>query len=240
VATLGLAPGLAVFGRDYADFGHAVLWPAASVQRIAGVEQLFAPNFSFRATLSRLFVDGTLLSPFPGQADRRGPLLLALSPTVVHAASTALGVAAIAAALWTCRRSADDRSRRIAAAGLLLLASALAAPSFWEHHFVVLALAGAGLWRSARPGTWACLLVPLAMTLTVPFFVALFSAGADGSFFLASREYGLPTIAAVNVLAIGIATTARGAPLRRARLAADGVGQERAGLLRPDLREDRP
>src|SRR5204862_2616604 len=86
LATLGLAPGIAAFARDYADLGHAVLWPAASVQRIAGVEQLFAPNCSLRATLSRLFVDGTPLSPFPGQAYRRGPLLIALPPPIVHAA----------------------------------------------------------------------------------------------------------------------------------------------------------
>ena len=103
----------------------------------------------------------------------------------------------------------------------------------------MLALAGAGLWQAARPAAWACLLAPLATTLTVPFFVALSTAGSDGSFFLASCEYGLPTIAAVNVLAIGIAMTAR-APSRRARLAAHGAGEQRTGLLRPDLREDRP
>jgi hypothetical protein len=213
VATMGMGPGTGAFGRDYVDFWHAILWPAASADHVAGVEQLFAPNFSLRATLSRLFVEGTALSPFPGQAARRGPLLLALPPPLVHAASIGLGLGGIAAALWTCQRSADDR-RRIAAAGLLLLAGALAAPSFWEHHFVALALAVAGLWsvlaarsRYARLGIWVCLLAPLVATITVPFFVALFSAGFGSTFYLALREYGFPTAAAVNVLAVGIAVT---------------------------------
>jgi hypothetical protein len=125
-----------------------------------------------------------------------------------------LGLAGITAALWTCRRSRDDRRRRVAAAGLLLLAGALAGPSFWEHHFVALALPAAGLWSvlatrstSVRVGTWACLLAPLAATITVPFFVALFSADFESSFYLALREYGFPTAAAVNFLLVGIAVT---------------------------------
>ena len=214
VTTLGVGPGTAAFGRDYLDFWHAILWPAASAQQVAGVEQLFAPNFSFHGTLSRLFVEGTALSPFPSLAARRGPLLLALPPPLVHAASMGLGLAGIAAALWTCQRSADDRRRRVAAAGLLLLAGALAGPSFWEHHFVALTLAGAGLWpvlagRSgyARLSTWVCVVAPLAATITVPFFVALFSAGFESTFYLALREYGFPTAAAVNVLVVGIAVT---------------------------------
>src|SRR4029077_20206491 len=99
-----------------------------------------------------------------------------------------------------------------------LLAGALAAPSFWEHHFVALALAAAGLWsvlagrsRYARLCTWVCLLTPLVATTTVPFFVALFSAGFESTFYLALREYGFPTAAAVNVLVVGIAVTV---PLR--------------------------
>jgi hypothetical protein len=216
VATMGMGPGTGAFGRDYVDFWHAILWPAASADHVAGVEQLFAPNFSLRATLSRLFVEGTALSPFPGQAARRGPLLLALPPPLVHATSIGLGLGGITAALWTCQRSGDDRRRRVAAAGLLLLAGALAAPSFWEHHFVTLALAGAGLWsvlaarsRYARLRSWVCLLAPLVATITVPFFVALFSAGFEGTFYLALREYGFPTAAAVNVLVLGIVETIR-------------------------------
>src|SRR4029450_4898959 len=98
--------------------------------------------------------------------------------------------------------------------GLLLLAGALAGPSFWEHHFVALALAAAGLWsvlaaRSRDAQLWArvCLVAPLAATMTVPFFVALFSAGFESTFYLALREYGFPTAAAVNVLVLGIAVT---------------------------------
>src|SRR5262249_21299032 len=144
VATMGMGPGTGAFGSDYVDFWHAILWPAASADHVAGGEQLFAPHFSLRATPSRLFVAGTALSPFPGQAARRGPLLLALPPPLVHA--TSIGLGGITAALWTCQRSGGDHRRRVAAAGLLLLAGALAAPSFWEHHFVTLALAGAGLW----------------------------------------------------------------------------------------------
>src|SRR5262249_31786905 len=135
VATMGMGPGTGAFRRDYGDFWHAILWPAASADHVAGVEQLFAPNFSLRATLSRLFVEGTALSPFPGQAARRGPLLLALPPPLVHAASMGLGLGGITAALWACQRSGDDRRRRVAAAGLLLLAGALAAPALWRAHF---------------------------------------------------------------------------------------------------------
>jgi hypothetical protein len=214
VTTMGVGPGTGAFRRDYVDFWHAILWPAASADQVAGVEQLFAPNFSLRATLSRLFVEGTALSPFPGLAARRGPLLLALPPRLVHAVSTGLGLGGIAAALWTCYRSGDDGRRRVAAAGLLLLAGALAGPSFWEHHFVALALAGAGLWsvlavrsRDARLCTWVCLLAPLVATTTVPFFVALFFAGFESTFYLALREYGFPTVAAVNFLVVGIAVT---------------------------------
>jgi hypothetical protein len=214
ITTMGVGPGTSAFGRDYVDFWRAILWPAASADQVAGVEQLFAPNFSLRATLSRLFVEGTALSPFPGLAARRGPLLVALAPPFVHAASMGLGLGGITAALWTCQRSGDDPRRRVAGAGLLLLAGALAAPSFWEHHFVALALAAAGLWSvlaerksSTRLWTSVCLVAPLAATITVPFFVALFSAGFESPFYLALREYGFPTAAAVNVLAVGIAVT---------------------------------
>ena len=55
--------------------------------------------------------------------------------------------------------------------------------------------------------TWVCLLAPLVATITVPFFVALFSAGFESTFYLALREYGFPTAAAVNVLVVGIAVT---------------------------------
>jgi hypothetical protein len=61
--------------------------------------------------------------------------------------------------------------------------------------------------RYARLCTWVCLVAPLAATITVPFFVAPFSAGFDSTFYLALREYGLPTAAAVNVLVVGIAVT---------------------------------
>jgi hypothetical protein len=217
VATTGPGAGMAAFVRDYVDFGHAILWPAANAHEIAGVEQLFAPNYSLRGTLSRLFVEGTALSPFPALAARRGPLLVALPPALVHAASTFLGLTGIAAALSACWRSRADRPRRVAAAGLLLLAGGLAGPSFWEHHFVVLALAGAGLWpllagrsASVRRLTWACVVAPLAATLTVPFFAALFSTGFERSPFLAVREYGLPTFAAVAVLVLGIVALCAG------------------------------
>ena len=42
-----------------------------------------------------------------------------------------------------------------------------------------------------------------------PFFVALFSAGFETTFYLALREYGFPTAAAVNFLVVGIAATIR-------------------------------
>src|SRR5262249_5671092 len=68
VTTMGVGPGTGAFGRDYVDFWHAILWPAASADHVAGVEQLFAPNFSLHATLSRLFVQGAALSPLSPHA----------------------------------------------------------------------------------------------------------------------------------------------------------------------------
>jgi hypothetical protein len=53
------------------------------------------------------------------------------------------------------------------------------------------------------------LLAPLVATITVPFFVALLSAGFQSTFYLALREYGFPTAAAINVLVVGIVKTIR-------------------------------
>ena len=214
VGTMGVGAGMAAFAGDYSDFWHAILRPAASTHQIAGVEQLFAPNFSLRGTLSRLFVEGVALSPFPDLADRRGPLLFAVPRPWVNALSTTLGLVGIGTALWMCRRSAADRARRVAAAGLLLLAGALAAPSFWQHHFVILGLAGAGLWRvlEARPErrrafTWACALSPLVATVTLPFFAALFFGGFESNLYRGLQEFGVPTVAAIAFFVTGMTAT---------------------------------
>lgn len=216
IATFGVGAGAAAFATDYADFWRAILWPAAGADRVAGVEQLFAPNYAFRGTLSRLFVEGTALSPFPALADRRGPLVTALPPALVHGTSTLLGLAAIAAALWRCRRAATEPGARAAAAGLLLLAGALAGPSFWQHGFVLLSLVGAGLWRVLAPQparaqalAWTWVAAPLALTMTLPFLAAL--VDGSGDLHRALREYGIPTAAAVNCLVAGLVLTrARG------------------------------
>ncbi len=216
VGTMGVGAGTTAFVGDYADFGRAILWPAASASQIAGAEQMFAPNYSLRGTLSRLFVDGVALSPFPHLADRRGPLLFAVPRGAVDAASSVLGLAAIATALWTCRRAAGDPTRRVAAAGLLLLAGALAGPTFWQHHFVVLGVAGAGLWRmlASQPGgrrvlTWTGALMPLVVTITLPFFAALLAIGFDAEIYRRVSELGLPTAAAVAFFVVATVATLR-------------------------------
>lgn len=214
VATMGAA-GVSAFAADYGDFVRSILWPGAAAHEVAGVEQLFAPNFSIRAVLARLFIAGVALSPFPADASRQGPLLLALPRPAVQTMSSVLGLAALSAALWTCWRSRDDRARRIAAAGLVLGAGALAGPSFWQHHFVILAVAGAGLWRmlATRPASeqvvlWTLATLPLVATVTVPFAVALV-AGSEGGVYRALREWGLPTAAALVFLAVVTATALR-------------------------------
>lgn len=215
VGTLGVGAGTTAFVDDYTGFGDAILWPAASTHAIAGAEQLFAPNYSLRGTLSRLFGDGVALSPFPQLAERRGPLLVALPRRVIDTASSALGLAAIATALFTCWRTAHDPGRRVAAAGLLLLAGALAGPTFWSHHLVVLGVAGAGLWRvtASRSGGRAAIVtaavLPLVLTLTIPFFVALVLGGGDGELYRWTTEYGLPTFAAVAFFLVGTSVTLR-------------------------------
>ena len=216
VGTLGIEAGTAAFAGDYAGFGDAILWPAASAHEIAGAEQMFAPNYSLRGTLSRWFVDGVALSPFPQLASRRGPLLFAVPRGVVDAASSVLGWLALAIALWTCWRTANDPDRRIAAAGLLLVAGGLAGPTFWQHHLVVLGVAGAGLWRvlASQPGRrrasiWAATLLPLVVTLTIPFFAALLVVGFDAELYRQVSEYGLPTLAAVAFFVLGTRVTLR-------------------------------
>jgi hypothetical protein len=203
VASLGIGPGLAAFAADYADFWSRIVWPGASARRVAGVEQLFAPNVSIHATLARLF-DDVALSPFPALAERRGPLLLALPSAAVTALSAGLGLAALAAALGLCAHVAADPGRRIAAAGLVLVAGALASPSCWQHHLVVLAIAGAGLWRVAArsPGPprrrrLALAATPLVAAMTVPFVPALVSQAFENGLYRDLREWGVPTLAAV-------------------------------------------
>jgi hypothetical protein len=221
VGTLGVGAGLAACADDYTGFWHAILWPAASANEVAGVPQLFAPNFSFRGTLSRLFVADTALSPFPADAARRGPLLFALPSPLVNAASSALGLAALGAALWACRRSADDGARRIAAAGLLLAAGGLAGPSFWQHHFVALGLAGAGLWavlasrsRRAQRIAWTCALGPLVVTMTLPFFVALVSHDFETGPYRDLRELGAATAAVLAFFVTGLVVVTQRTPTR--------------------------
>jgi len=213
VGTLGVAAGVGAWAADYADFWHAILWPAASANQVAGVPQLFAPNFALRGTLARLFVDGTALSPFPADADRHGALLAALPAPVVHAAGTLVGLAAIGAALVACR-AARDPGHRVAAAGLLLVAAALAAPSFWQHHFVVVGIAGAGLWRVLAPAprrtqciAWTVALGPLVATTTLPFAAALVSARFEHGPYRDVRELGVPTAAAIVFLVTGLVVT---------------------------------
>jgi alpha-1,2-mannosyltransferase len=216
VATMGAGAGTGTFANDYVGFWNAILWPAASTAEVAGAAQLFAPNFSLRGTLARLFVEGTALSPFPQLAQRRGSLLLAAPRPFVDAASTAVALLGIATALWSCRRCAADPIRRVAAAGSLLVAGALAGPTFWQHHFVILGVAGAGLWpvlAAKAPHTrrlaWTCALAPLVATVTVPFAIALLFGGFESAPYRALREYGLPTGAVLIFLATALAVTAR-------------------------------
>ncbi len=214
VATMGTGAGVDAFFGDYAGFWGHILWPGASAHQVAGVDQLFAPNYSLRATLARLFVDGTALSAFPAFADRRGPLVFAAAPAAVHAVASLLGLAALAAALGLCVRSAHDRAARITAAGLLLLAAGFASPSFWQHHLVVAAIAAAGFWRLTTPNpvapralAWTAAVTPFVATITLPYALAL---GLTDAPYVASREYGLPTAA---VLAFFVTATV--ATLRR-------------------------
>jgi hypothetical protein len=208
VASLGGGPGTIAFFNDYVDCGRTILWPAASAQRIAGVEQLFAPNFSLRGTLARLFVEGTALSPFPAEAARQGPLLTPLPASLVQAGASVAGLVGILVGLVVCWRGRHDRARRVAGAGVVLGAAALAGPSFWQHHFVILVVAFAGLWRlvADRPRTtqiltWTLALGPLVATVTLPFVVALVS-GVQSDGYRALREWGAPTGAVLVFLAV--------------------------------------
>jgi hypothetical protein len=209
IAALGPAAGASTFATDYADFWHAILRPAARDDRLAGVEQLFAPNYALRGTLSRLFVEDTALSAFPAVADRRGPLVTAVPRAVVTGASTVLGLGMMALALWWCRRNAGDPATHPVVAGVLLLAALLAGPSFWQHGLVLLSLAGAGIWRvlaprppSRRVLTWTWVAAPFVLVLTVPFLLHTAGAGSEG--YRAIREWGLPTAAAMNVFVAGL------------------------------------
>ena len=222
VATLGPRAGIVAGAHDYRDFWHAILWPAARADAVAGEPQAFAPNYSLRGTLARLFVAGTPLTPFPADAGRRGPLLVPLPSAAVHAAGTLLGLAVVGAALLACRRTADDPTGRAAAAGLLLAAGGLAGPTFWPHHLVVLAVAGAGLWRvlATRPRRTriaAALgaVAPLVATLTLPFVAVHFFGGADTGVYRDVRELGLPTAAVLAFVVTGLAVTLR-SPVRAA------------------------
>ena len=209
VAVLGPGAGMAAFTADYADLWQAILRPAAGEDRLGGVEQLFAPNYALRGTLSRLFVADTALSAFPARADRRGPLVTAVPRAIVNGASSVIGLGMMALALWLCRRSAADPSTRPLAAGLLLLAALLAGPSFWQHGLVSLSLAGAGLWRALGPrlqpppvAVWAWVAAPFVLTLTVPFL--LHTGGVGSDVYRAIREWGLPTVATVNLFVAGL------------------------------------
>jgi hypothetical protein len=129
----------------------------------------------------------------------------------------------VATALWLCHRRAADRAGRVAATGLLLLAGALASPSFWQHHFVVLAVAGAGLWRvlaAASPRRrvllWAAAVTPLVATITLPYAVEILAAGPESEWYRGLREYGLPTAGAVVFfLVAAVATTSSVARARQ-------------------------
>lgn len=209
MAALGPSAGLATFAADYADFWHAILRPAAGDDRLAGVEQLFAPNYALRGTLSRLFVEGTALSAFPARAEDRGPLVAAVPRPIVHGASALFGFIMIALALWRCRRSAAHAADRPLAAGLLLLAALLAGPSFWQHGFVLLGLAGAGLWRalaprppSARAFVWTFAAGPFVVGLTAPFLLHTLGFGSD--LYRGIREWGFPTAAVLLLFVIGL------------------------------------
>lgn len=212
MAALGPGAGVSMFAGDYADFWHAILRPAASDDRLAGVEQLFAPNYALRGTLSRLFVAETALSAFPERADRRGPLVTAVPRALVSGASTIVGLALMATALWWCRRTATDASARPLAAGILLLAALLAGPSFWQHGLVLLGIAGAGLWRALAPRpaskrvrVWTWVAAPFVLTLTVPFL--LHTVGVGSEVYRGIREWGVPTAAAINLFVAGLLLT---------------------------------
>jgi len=209
VAALGPGSGVSTFAADYADFWHAILRPAAGDDRLAGVEQLFAPNYALRATLARLFGEDTALSAFPAHADRRGPLVTPVPRAVVNTASTLLGLGMVAVALWWCRLSRGDASARPLVAGLLLLAALLAGPSFWQHGLVLCGVAGAGLWRTLAPRppsrrvlVWTWVGAPFFLALTVPFL--LHTVGVGSEVYRGIREWGVPTAAALNLFVAGL------------------------------------
>lgn len=219
VAALGPRAGVAACARDHVEFVRAILWPAARAEQVAGVAQTFAPNFALRGTLARLFVAGTPLSAFPAEGDRRGPLVVPLPAGAVRFAGAALGLAALASALALCWRCAADAARRVAAAGLLLAAGGLAGPTFWQHHLVVLAVAGAGLWRvlatrapAVRATAWACAIAPFVASVTLPFFAALWLGEND--LYRHLRELGVPTAAVLAFFVTGLVVTWRADPLR--------------------------
>ena len=136
-------------------------------------------------------------------------------PPLVQTATSRAGLGGILVAFVVCWRGRHDRARRIAGAGLVLGAGALAGPSFWQHHFVLLTVAGAGLWRllAARPRrtqavVWTLALAPLIATVTLPFFVALVT-GVETGTYRALREWGAPTAAVLVFLGVVTATALR-------------------------------
>jgi hypothetical protein len=199
VPARGPLEGLRVAAAAHADFFSRVVAPALRDGTVRGFEQSYSTNNSARAVLRRLFVADVRLSPLPGTEGRRGPLLAA-APALAAAASGA-SLALVGAALWSARQRRGDIRERLEGAGLVWTAFSVAAPTFWEHHLLALALViGPSLERGARAAALGT--VPLAASLTLPYLAAL--AGWPGPL-LFSRDVGVPLLAVLVVFGASIA-----------------------------------
>ena len=200
-ALLGLLPLLAAgsFARgvsDYRDFLSVVAGPALGAGRIAGEEQFFVLNGSFAAVLHRWFSD-SLFTPFPAFAHFHGPLIAQFPRGVLRAVAAAAALAMLAAALKRAG-SLHLQGGLARSAGLVLVATQLGSPTFWEHHLVVLALLLAPFVRDGGRGLLTAT-APFIVTLALPYALSLGSllAGNDpaGAWLTASRTWGGPTLA---------------------------------------------
>ena len=149
-------------------------------ERASGVgrSQLFAPNFSLRGTLARVSSSTASRS----RRFRRWRTAKVRCSWRSPRASSTRRARSADSLPWPRRAlalpSKGGRSvwrGRVTAARFVALAAALASPSFRQHHFVVLAVAGAGLWRvlaAASPRrrvlAWAAAVTPLVATITLP------------------------------------------------------------------------
>ena len=187
IPRLGFAAALQANLSLHMDFFRYVLFPGLTHQTIAGAEQLFAPNYSIFATLSRYFGEGVALTPFSPQP--AGPLLFAISRGAIQIATAIIGLLLFIFAA-RCRKDL------ILAAVLFYLAGTLLNPSCWEHHLIALSLLVAAYNGSFRQQIFVC--IPIVLVFTVPSLIhiaALLSQIPDPGLTDISSRYSLPLIA---------------------------------------------